>query len=177
MFNKFYFMFKEKSMRAVYRNPKELASKIKDLVDTYLEDMITEEKFEETIMAMIERNEDRVYKNGFMPSKLISVIGEERKAVIDKVYEELQEVKEAIAENNQDHTEEEIGDLLFTVVNLSRFLKVRPNVALYRCNDKVKTRFQKLFDAAREKGIPLDKDHVDEMNQLWDEIKRDENND
>ena len=40
MFNKFYFMFKEKSMRAVYRNPKELASKIKDLVDTYLEDMI-----------------------------------------------------------------------------------------------------------------------------------------
>ena len=42
-------------MRAVYRNPKELASKIKDLVDTYLEDMITEEKFEETIMAMIER--------------------------------------------------------------------------------------------------------------------------
>ena len=97
--------------------------------------------------------------------------------VIDKVYEELQEVKEAIAENNQDHIEEEIGDLLFTVVNLSRFLKVRPNVALYRCNDKVKTRFQKLFDAAREKVIPLDKDHVDEMNQLWDEIKRDEKND
>ena len=97
--------------------------------------------------------------------------------VIDKVYEELQEVKEAIAENNQDHIEEEIGDLLFTVVNLSRFLKVRPNVALFRCNDKVKTRFQKLFDAAREKGIPLDKDHVDEMNQLWDEIKRDEKND
>ena len=89
MFNKFYFMFKEKSMRAVYRNPKELASKIKDLVDTYLEDMITEEKFEETIMGMIERNEDRVYKNGFMPSKLISVIGEERKAIIDKVYEKM----------------------------------------------------------------------------------------
>ena len=66
---------------------------------------------------------------------------------------------------------------MFTVVNLSRFLKVRPNVALFRCNDKVKTRFQKLFDAAREKDISLDKDHVDEMNQLWDEIKRDEKND
>ena len=38
---------------------------------------------------MIERNEDRVYKNGFMPSKLISVIGEERKAIIDKVYEKM----------------------------------------------------------------------------------------
>ena len=40
-------------------------------------------------MAMIERNEDRVYKNGFMPSKLINVIGEERKAIIDKVYEKM----------------------------------------------------------------------------------------
>ena len=95
--------------------------------------------------------------------------------VFDKVQEELQEVKEAIAENDQDHIEEEIGDLLFSVINLSRFLKVRPNVALFRCNDKVKARFQRLFIKAKEKGIPLDKDHVDEMNQLWDEIKCEEN--
>lgn len=95
--------------------------------------------------------------------------------VFDKVQEELQEVKEAIAENDQDHIEEEIGDLLFSVINLSRFLKVRPNVALFRCNDKVKARFQRLFIKAKEKGIPLDKDHVVEMNQLWDEIKCEEN--
>ena len=75
------------------------------------------------------------------------------------------------------HIEEEIGDLLFTVVNLSRFLKVRPNVALFRCNEKIKARFQLLFDKAKEKGIPLDKDHVNEMNELWDEIKKEENND
>ena len=97
--------------------------------------------------------------------------------VFDKVKEELEEVKEAIKEQNQDHIEEEIGDLLFTVVNLSRFLKVRPNVALFRCNEKIKARFQLLFDKAKEKGIPLDKDHVNEMNELWDEIKKEENND
>lgn len=72
-------------MRAVYRNPKELASKIKDLVDTYREGLISDEKFEATVVAMIERNEDRVYKNGFMPAKLINILGEERKAIIDEV--------------------------------------------------------------------------------------------
>lgn len=72
-------------MRAVYRNPKELATKVKDLVDTYREDLITQEKFEKTMMEMIEKNEDRIYKNGFMPVKLISILGEERKAIIDEV--------------------------------------------------------------------------------------------
>lgn len=72
-------------MRAVYRNPKELATKIKDLVDTYREGLIDEKKFETTILAMVHKNEDRVYKNGFMPTKLISVLGEERKAIIDEV--------------------------------------------------------------------------------------------
>ena len=98
-------------------------------------------------------------------------------SVLDKVKEELEEVKNAIEENNPDHIEEEIGDLLFTVVNLARFLKVRPNVALFRCNEKVKSRFQRLFNLAKEKGIPLDKEHVVEMNELWDEIKKEEKND
>ncbi len=72
-------------MRAVYRNPKELATKVKDLVDAFREGIITQEKFEKVMIEMIEKNEDRIYKNGFMPAKLISVIGEERKAIIDEV--------------------------------------------------------------------------------------------
>lgn len=72
-------------MRAVYRNPKELATKMKDLVDSYRDSLITYEKLEEIVIAMINANEDRVYKNGFMPTKLISVLGEERKAIIDEI--------------------------------------------------------------------------------------------
>ena len=68
----------------------------------------------------------------------------------------------------------ELGDLLFAVVNLCRFLKFRPNVALHRSNEKVKARFQRLFDMAAERGIPVDKDHVDEMNALWEEAKKSE---
>jgi uncharacterized protein (TIGR04540 family) len=77
-------------MRAVYRNPKELASKMKDLVDSYNDGLITYEKLEQTVIAIIEANEDRVYKNGFMPSKLISVIGEDRKAIIDEIAKKIQ---------------------------------------------------------------------------------------
>lgn len=95
-------------------------------------------------------------------------------SVLDKVKEELGEVEEAVKEGDRDHIEEEIGDLLFSVVNLSRFLKVRPNTALFRCNNKIKSRFQKLFDVSREENIPLDKEHVREMNELWDRIKDEE---
>ena len=94
--------------------------------------------------------------------------------VLDKVKEELGEVQSAMVSGDNDQLEMEIGDLLFSVVNLSRFMKIRPNVALHRCNEKIKSRFQKLFDLATIKGIPLDKDHVDEMNELWDEIKKGE---
>ena len=92
--------------------------------------------------------------------------------VLDKVMEELDEVRDAVKEGDEDHIEEELGDLLFSVVNLCRFVKVRPSTALKRCDNKVKDRFQRLFLLASERGIPLDKDHVVEMNSLWEEVKR-----
>jgi uncharacterized protein (TIGR04540 family) len=76
-------------MKTVYKNPKELATKILDLVDSYRDNLITYEKFENTMLAIIECNEDRVYKNGFMSTKLISIIGEDRKSLIDKVAEKI----------------------------------------------------------------------------------------
>lgn len=78
-------------MKAIYKNPRELATKLIDLVDTYREGLITYEEFEKTVIVMIEKNEDRIYKNGFMPTKLISVIGEDRKAVIDEVADKLKD--------------------------------------------------------------------------------------
>ena len=96
--------------------------------------------------------------------------------VVTKIEEELEEVNEAIAEGDEDHLEMELGDLLFSVVNLCRFMKIRPNIALHRCNEKIKARFQNLFLMAKERGIPVDKEHVDEMNALWDEAKEKEIN-
>ena len=66
-------------MRAVYRNPKELATKLKDLIDLYLEDLLSYEKLETTVVAMIKANDDRIYKNGFIPTKLIAAIERKEK--------------------------------------------------------------------------------------------------
>jgi len=78
-------IYKGVTMRTVYKNPKELGHRIKDLVDTYNDGLISYEKFEQIIIEMIEKNEDRIYKNEFMPSKLISIIGEDRKSIIDEI--------------------------------------------------------------------------------------------
>lgn len=94
--------------------------------------------------------------------------------IFGKIEEELSEVKEAVANGDKSEIELEIGDLIFSVVNLARFLKIRPNVALHRTNEKVKARFLKLFELANERNIPIDKDHVNEMNELWEEAKKDE---
>lgn len=64
-------------MRAVYKNPKELATKLKDVVDLYFDDLITYEKLKETVEKMIKANKDSIYKDGFMPVKLISALGED----------------------------------------------------------------------------------------------------
>ena len=78
-------IYKGVTMKTVYKNPKELGHRIKDLIDTYNDGLISYEKFEQIIIEMIEKNEDRIYKNGFMPSKLISIIGEEGKSIIDEI--------------------------------------------------------------------------------------------
>lgn len=75
-------------MRTIYKNPLELATCLKDTVDTYLEDLITYEKMEEKISKMLVAN--NVYKNGFIPVKLSNAIGEERMQIIDKIYKDMQ---------------------------------------------------------------------------------------
>ncbi|MCT8977150.1 TIGR04540 family protein [Clostridium sp. CX1] len=77
-------------MRASYKNPKELASKLRDLVDTYLEGLMDYEKLEKSVIAIINANGDMVYKNGFMPTKLAAALGVERVAIIDKIAETIE---------------------------------------------------------------------------------------
>ncbi|MGL5647288.1 MAG: TIGR04540 family protein [Clostridium sp.] len=73
-------------MKSVYKNPKELASCLKDLVDLYLDNLMTEEKLKLRVVKMIEANGDAIYdKEGRMPVKLQTVLGEERKEIIDRI--------------------------------------------------------------------------------------------
>ncbi len=75
-------------MRAVYKNPKELATCLKDLIDLYLDDLMTYEKLTVKILKIVDANE--VYRNGFMENKISNVLGEQRREVINKIVEERQ---------------------------------------------------------------------------------------
>ncbi|MEY4292494.1 MAG: nucleoside triphosphate pyrophosphohydrolase [Bacteroidota bacterium] len=88
-----------------------------------------------------------------------------------KVKEELDELQEAMEENNQDHIEEEFGDVLFSLVNLARFLNVDPELALERTNRKFMDRFNKMEIIAEENGKSLLDMNLEEMDALWNFVK------
>lgn len=75
-------------MRKVYKNPKELATCLKDLVDLYFEDLMTYEKLEEKVSKIVEANKDSIYKNGVINTKLANVLGDLRIDVINKIVKE-----------------------------------------------------------------------------------------
>ncbi|WP_188036540.1 nucleoside triphosphate pyrophosphohydrolase, partial [Pseudomonas sp. EZ-C24] len=96
--------------------------------------------------------------------------------VLDKVREELDEVLQAMADNDADALEDEIGDLLFATVNLARHLKQDPENALRRANRKFERRFRFIEQALRDSGKPIESCNLDELDALWGEAKRQEKN-
>lgn len=96
--------------------------------------------------------------------------------VVDNVREELDEVLEAMADDNPDAIAEEVGDLLFAAVNLARHLKVDPENALRAANRKFERRFRFIEQALRDTGRPMEDCTLEEMDALWGEAKRQEKN-
>lgn len=92
--------------------------------------------------------------------------------VVDKVREELDEVLEAMSENDPEAIAEEIGDLLFVVSNLARHLKVDPETALRAANGKFERRFRFIEQALREAGRNMEDCALDELDALWGEVKK-----
>jgi len=91
--------------------------------------------------------------------------------VLDKLREETQEIEEAIASGNQIHIEEEIGDVLFVIVNLARHLKVDPEQALRKSNKKFTRRFNYIENKLHVKGKSPSEVNLAEMDALWNEIR------
>ena len=92
--------------------------------------------------------------------------------VWEKVEEELNEFKEAADRNDQDETEAEFGDLLFSLINYSRFKKIHHELALARTNRKFIHRFQYLEGKAKDLGYDLKDMSLKEMDVFWDEAKK-----
>lgn len=97
---------------------------------------------------------------------------EKDEQVLDKLKEELQELKEEIAFNDQDAMEAEFGDVLFSMINYARFLGINPDQALERTNKKFIQRFQYLEEQATSLGKSLKDMSLDEMNVYWEQAKK-----
>lgn len=91
---------------------------------------------------------------------------------LDKVGEELQELKEAMESGDQDHCREELGDLLFSVVNVSRFLNLDPEQSLSLACNKFIARFGQVERLAKERGVDMANSSLEELDRLWDEAKK-----
>lgn len=97
---------------------------------------------------------------------------EEPHQVWDKVEEEIQEFQEEIKNGDQDKIESEFGDVLFSMINYARFLKINPEDALERTNKKFIKRFQYLENKANELGKQLSEMTLAEMDVFWNEAKK-----
>ncbi len=93
-------------------------------------------------------------------------------SVIAKVEEELGEFRTALAEAKPDRVRDEIGDILFSIVNLSRHLNVNAEEALRMTNRKFEKRFLYIEERLREKGKDPASSTLEEMDVLWEEAKR-----
>ena len=94
--------------------------------------------------------------------------------ILSKVEEELGELREALAGGNEDAVRDELGDLLFAVVNVSRFLRHDPEELLRQATNKFIRRFQGVELLACERSLDLSEMSLESLNELWDEVKRDE---
>ncbi|WP_219834721.1 nucleoside triphosphate pyrophosphohydrolase [Paenibacillus sp. R14(2021)] len=92
--------------------------------------------------------------------------------VLDKIEEELGELREAIAHQDAEEQAGELGDLLFAAVNAARFIQADPEEALARTNMKFKKRFSYIEEQLRISGRSFDQTDLTEMDRYWEEAKR-----
>lgn len=105
-------------------------------------------------------------------AKQVGFEWENKEDVWKKVEEEISELQEAVLENDEAHIEEEFGDVLFSMINYARFLKIDAEGVLEKANKKFISRFMAMEEEASGQGRSLSTMSLEEMDGLWNEIKR-----
>ncbi|MGZ5262961.1 MAG: nucleoside triphosphate pyrophosphohydrolase [Kaistella sp.] len=105
-------------------------------------------------------------------AKQVGFEWDNREQVWEKVEEEMIEMKEAISTGEQHKIEDEFGDVMFSLINYARFLRIDAENALERTNKKFIDRFTKMEQQALAEGKPLSEMTLVEMDQIWHSIKK-----
>ena len=130
----------------------------------------------EGVLSGLPRGLDPLTQSYRMQERVASIgfDWEDHRGAVAKVREELSEVEEALAEEGAeeaDHVAEEIGDLLFAVVNVARLAGVHATTALARANRKFRDRFESVERLARTRGVEISEAGLDVLDRMWDEVK------
>jgi tetrapyrrole methylase family protein/MazG family protein len=91
--------------------------------------------------------------------------------VLKKMDEEIEEFREALSLQNRRRIREEMGDLLFVLVNIARYLRINPEKALEKTIEKFTSRFRYIKKSLREEGKSIHCSNITEMDRLWEEAK------
>ena len=91
---------------------------------------------------------------------------------LDKVYEELEELKKELYVKNKNRIKEELGDLIFATLDVSRKLKLNPELILKKANNKFSKRWKKLEKLAQKENLDLHKLSLKKYNLLWSKVKK-----
>ena len=95
-------------------------------------------------------------------------------SIWDKIKEEIEELKDAIKNNNIENIKEEMGDLLFSIVNLARYLDIDAESSLRKTISKFESRFKKIEDHFKDKKVDLKNVSLEEMDEIWNKTKQSE---
>ena len=147
-----------------------------DQIDEWEKIKVTEQRKKNKHMSLMDEigSNQPAINRSFKIGKKARAVGfdwPETNGVFKKVFEEVDELKAAIESNNKDEIENELGDLFFTLVSLSRHLNVNPENALRGANSKFIKRFRTMEHIAKTKNKSLDEMSSDELESLWQEAK------
>ncbi len=92
----------------------------------------------------------------------------------EKVQEEIEEFQTSLTTETEDEQELELGDVLFALVNVARYYKVNPELAIQRTNDKFERRFREMEDRITAENIDMKSLSLEQLDQYWERAKRKE---
>lgn len=175
-----YDVCKSLNEKLIYRHPHVFgtngAQNAKEVEQNWEALKLKEKGGNKTVLSGVPRSLPALIKAHRIQDKARSVgfDWEEREQVWDKVAEELNELKTEISAMDKDKTEAEFGDLMFSLINAARLYDINPENALERTNNKFIKRFNYLESKTLGEGKKLNNMSLAEMDEIWDEAKKQE---
>ena len=169
---------KQISEKLIHRHPhvfnKNISEQKREELGKIWEEAKQKEKKRDNILTGVPKNLPALIRARRIQEKAANVgfDWKELSPVLDKVNEELDELREAVALKNQEKIKDEMGDVLFSLVNLSRFLNINPEESLRMTISKFEYRFAQVEKELKKRGKAPTNSTFEEMDEIWNLIKK-----